>query len=238
VYYNSVIARVSVVQRIGSDHVEEETVGKREQARKEEQEFKKRQDQLYQIITEDEVKSRPSEEAKTAVAYCVMCINEYQDLFDWNESKWFRYQRVTIYAGVIATLVGVVTVPIPDNWAAWKPLFESLSWMRGIPAAVATVAASLLAAFNYREDAVRSELTGTALWNELVKFKACAEPYNVNEERDTSVFMNSVCGLVDADLRNWSAQVKSVSTNDDLTSDGRRGGAPPAGKRPPKGGGK
>jgi hypothetical protein len=89
--------------------------------------------------------------------------------------------------GVIATLAGVVTVP--PAWIDWAPSLHSLYWLRSVPAAIATIAASYLGSFNYREDAVRHEITGNALWNEMARFQSCAAPYNnKTEEEDTSRF--------------------------------------------------
>jgi hypothetical protein len=68
-----------------------------------------------------------------------------------------------------------------------------------------------LGSFNYREDAVRHELTANALWNELAKYQTCAEPYDKKDEvKDTSTFMNNVCRLVDSELKSWSIQVNQA----------------------------
>jgi hypothetical protein len=152
---------------------------------------------------------RSSKEAKTAVAYCRLCISEYETLFESNEESWFKWQWVTICAGVIATLAGVISVPIPSDWGRWADVLNSFYWVRGIPAAVATIAASVLAAFHYREDAVRCEVAANILWSELAKFNARAEPYNKGEKKDISAFLNNVCRLVEADIRSWSAQMKA-----------------------------
>jgi hypothetical protein len=76
---------------------------------------------------------------------------------------------------------------------------------------IVTIAAGFLGSFNYKEDAVRHELTANALWNEFAKYQSRAEPYNGEESDDTSAFMNNVCRIVDSELRNWSALVQESS---------------------------
>jgi hypothetical protein len=145
-----------------------------------------RADELRQIILKPDKRERTSEESKKAIAYCEWCIAEYEAWFEYNEARWIRWQRVTIIGGVVATLAGVIT--IPDIWVTWVPNPQSFSWVRGVPAAIVTIAASFLGSFNYREDAVRHELTANALWNELAKYQTVAEPYDKGELKDTSLF--------------------------------------------------
>ncbi len=150
--------------------------------------------------------NRQSKEAETAITYCEMCIGEYETWYKLNETNWTCWQRVTIIMTAFATLAGVIT--IPDSWIPMSPAdLHALSWLRAVPAAFALIAASFLSSFTYREDAVRHEMTKHSLWNELAKYLAIAEPYHVNEATDTSEFVNTVCRLVDSELRNWRALV-------------------------------
>jgi hypothetical protein len=174
-------------------------------------EKKERAAALTEIILKQGTTERSSEESKKAVAYCELCMTEYDDWFGWNEARWLRWQKVTIIGGVVATLAGVIT--IPTDWLT--PTLQSFSWVRALPAAVATIAASYLGSFNYREDAVRHEITANALWNELAKFQARAAPYNIAEAKDTSAFMLNVCQLVEAELRSWGALVMGGHTEDE-----------------------
>jgi hypothetical protein len=175
----------------------------RDEAAREEQEEKN----LCDIILNHREGGRSSEEAKKAIAYCQLCMDEYEWWFNWNEKKWLRWQKVTIWGGVIATLAGVVTVP--SAWMEWAPSLHSLYWLRSVPAAIATIAAGYLGSFNYREDAVRHEITGNALWNEMARFQSCAAPYNnKTEAEDTNLFTNTICLIVESELRSWGALVR------------------------------
>jgi hypothetical protein len=88
------------------------------------------------------------------------------------------------------------------------PNYHYLSWLRGVPAAIVTVAASFLGSFSYKEDAVRQGVTRNALWNELAKYLGHAAPYNKAEPEDTSVFLNNVALIVDSELNSWSTLVR------------------------------
>ena len=103
--------------------------------------------------------------AKKAIAYCDLCIKEYEGWFEWNETRWIFLQRTIIIGGVVATLAGVIT--IPDSWAESIPWIKSFGWVRGVPAGIVTIAAGFLSSFTYREDAVRHESTATALWSKI-----------------------------------------------------------------------
>src|SRR5229473_1706043 len=87
---------------------------------------------------------RSSEEAKKAIAYCQCCIHTYEDWFEWNEARWLGWQKVVIIGGVIATLAGVIT--IPEKWLWWLSEPQSFGWIRGVPAAIVTIAAGYYAA--------------------------------------------------------------------------------------------
>jgi hypothetical protein len=180
-----------------------------------------REDALRRELLEGGSKNRKSEDAAKAVAYCEMCIAEYEWWFEWNEARWNRWQQVAIISGVIATLAGVITIPY--SWVSWSPALTSslpsLSWLRGVPAAIATIATSYLASFTFREDAVRHEVTANAMWNELAKYQVKAAPYNVTDAVDTSLFMNIICSIVDSELRDWSSLVARLGTKSDKTRD-------------------
>jgi hypothetical protein len=45
------------------------------------------------------------------------------------------------------------------------------------------------------------------LWNELARYLGKAEPYNKTEAEDTSAFINTICRIVDAELRGWRTLV-------------------------------
>jgi len=154
--------------------------------------------------------TRSSLEAQRAILYCESVIGDYEQLYDWNEARWLGWQRVAIVAGVVATLAGVIT--LPASWLTWIPEPGSLSWLRGVPAAIATIATSYLSSFTYREDAVRDEVTSAALWSELTKYLVKAEPYNKNEADDTSTFINVTCRIVEAELHSWRTLVVGDQT--------------------------
>jgi hypothetical protein len=161
--------------------------------------------------------SRQSESAKKAIAYCDLCIKEYEEWFDWNEHRWLFFQKVMIIGGVVATLAGVIT--IPDSWIASIPWVQSFGWVRGVPAGIVTIAAGYLSSFTYREDAVRHESTATALWSELARYQGHAKPYDKNDADDTSVFVNNLCRLVENETHNWSALVMGNKSEIDSRKD-------------------
>src|SRR5262245_29301410 len=97
--------------------------------------------------------SRKSPDAKNAIAYCEYCIRDYEYWFTRNQRKWLLWQKVVIIGGVVATLAGVIT--LPEGWVSG---LESFAWVRGVPAALVTIAAGFLSSFTYRDDAVRNEL--------------------------------------------------------------------------------
>jgi hypothetical protein len=108
-----------------------------------------------------------------------------------------------IVSGVIATLVGVIS--LPPEWLKSAPYLESFGWVRGVPAAIVTIAAGYLSSFTYREDAVRQELAVNALWGELAKFQTGARPYDSKTpEENTSAFVNEVTRIVEMESHGWS----------------------------------
>jgi hypothetical protein len=167
--------------------------------------------------------ARQSESAKKAIEFCELCIDEYEAWADFNEARWSRWQKVVIIGGVVATLAGVIT--LPDAWIL--PFMASFGWLRGVPAAVVTIAAGYLSSFTYREDTVRHEMTAGFLWIELAKFQTHATPYNKTEEQDISAFVNNIGRLVENELLGWRALVQGIK---------RENGAAPEGKDevPPK----
>jgi hypothetical protein len=178
--------------------------------RAEKERIEKEEQALRNALLKHDAKLRATDNARKAVAYCEYCITSYEDWFNWNEGKWQFWQRVVIVGGVVATLAGVVTVP--QSWLPSDTDLSSLAWLRGLPAAIVTVAAAYMSSFTYREDAVRHELTANALWNELAKFQTQAQPYNKADDEDTSLFVNNICRIVDAELRSWSALVSGNRT--------------------------
>jgi len=156
---------------------------------------------------------RDSPLAQEAISFCDKEINEYNEWYELNEKRWMLLQTVAIVAGVIATLAGVISFPIPKDWTT-APLLESLSWVRGIPAAIGTIATGLLGSFSYREDAVRHELTKETLRQEKIRFITRSSPYNKHDDIDTSTFVNKICTIVDSEARAWDKQVLSTSKND------------------------
>jgi hypothetical protein len=183
--------------------------------RKRTQKAEQREKELREFLTNHAENTGQSKEAQIAIAYCQHCICEYEDWFDWNEARWVGWQRVVIIGGgVIATLSGVIT--LPAQWLWWIPDPHSLSWLRGVPAAIVTIAAGYLSSFTYRDDAVRHEVTALALWNELIKYRAGAAPYNKKEDEDTSVFMNTICKIVETESQSWSAQVQGIRSEAEI----------------------
>jgi hypothetical protein len=160
--------------------------------------------------------TRKSDEAKKATAYCNYWISFYEGLFGWNEKRWLWWQRVVIIGGVVATLAGAIT--LPENWISHSQL-ETFGWLRGVPAAIVTIAAGYLSSFTYREDAVRHWLTLNNLWNELAKYQGQAKPYDENEVEDTSLFLNTICNIVEGELRDWRALVINQKTEGQKTKD-------------------
>src|SRR3954467_3857923 len=74
-----------------------------------------------------QAETRTCAEAKKAVAYCELCIADYEDWFEHNEAKWLRWQRVVIVGSVAATLAGVIT--LPDDWLnSWPKWVSSFGW--------------------------------------------------------------------------------------------------------------
>jgi hypothetical protein len=159
-----------------------------------------REDELWKALLQGEARS--SEEARRAITYCKDFVDTYDGLYQDNEVRWIFWQRVMIVGGVVATICGVV--PIPHDWA------DSFGWIRGLPAGLITIAAGFLSSFTYKEDAVRHEVTSTALYNELVKFLCNAKPYDAEKDSDdVSAFLDAVSQLVDSELETWSTQVIS-----------------------------
>jgi hypothetical protein len=182
----------------------------------------KREQELREALLKQVQNGRTSEVEKSAIAYCQYFIVANENWFDWNEAKWLLCQRIVIIGGVIATLAGVIT--LPGNWLASIPELQSFSWLRGVPAAIVTIAASYLSSFTFREDAVRHELTAYALWNELAKYVAHAKPYNntynnTDGTADTSAFLNAVCQIVEAELHGWKSLVIGKTGDESETDD-------------------
>ena len=162
------------------------------------------QEEALEALILEHGKAAQSEEAKKAIAYCRLNISEYRRLWKRDERRWRWCQRFMVVGGIVATLAGVIT--IPSSWHG--EIVDSLGWMRGVPAAIVTVAAAFLSTFAYRENAVRFEVTEIALWNELVRFLTLSAPYNKDEAENTNAFVVKVCGLVDAEVYNWSVVIK------------------------------
>ncbi|WP_160321778.1 DUF4231 domain-containing protein [Bradyrhizobium pachyrhizi] len=202
--------------------------------RSEAAERKERQDQLRKKLLTEFANNRQSNCAQTAIAYCEYCITEYEEWFEFNEGRWLGWQKIAIIFGVAATLVAAITVP-PGLIASY-PIFGYFGWLRAIPAAIATVAATFLGSFMYREDAVRHELTANALWNELVKFQVGAFPYNNKDEAaDTSAFMGAICRLIEVEVNTWGASVRGQREGDVNPPPGAPNGHPHASLKPPAG---
>jgi hypothetical protein len=174
--------------------------------------FKEKSKCFREAYLKDAEAVRSSAEAHSAIAYCAACIDEYDEWFVWNEAKWLRWQRVVIIGGVVATLAGVLT--LPQEWVSFIPHQEALSWIRGVPAAIVTIAAGYLSSFTYREDAVRQEITAQALWNELARYSSRARPYNVNDQADTGEFINKICQIMEAESSGWRALVLNARERD------------------------
>ena len=157
--------------------------------------------------------NRTSDEAKKAIAFCHMRILDYEWWLAYNTKQWVRWQRIAITAGVLATLAGVITIPVPDDWGYWTKFLRSCFWVRSIPAAIATIAASFFGAFNYRDQTVRHAITASTLWNELARFQTRSAPYDKTDEKDTSAFLNTVCGLINAESQGWRKQIKDSQSD-------------------------
>ena len=188
-----------------------------------------RKQELKKQLLEQAKSTRPSQGAQIAIAYCLNSIDEYEDYFDWNELRWVCWQQVVLIGGAVATLSGVIT--IPHSWLWWLSDPHSFAWLRGVPAAIVTIAAGYMSSFTYREDAVRHEVTAETLLIELVKFVGKAEPYNAEKENaDTSAFLNTVCLLIETESRSWSALVSKASEENKATTgkDIKKDQPPPA----------
>jgi|SRR5215471_9729763 len=186
-----------------------------------------REEALEALVLAQGENSRSSDEAKKAIAYCQLCIFEYERWSKQSQTRWELLQGVVVIGGVVATLAGAISIP-----QAW----DSLAWIRSLPAATVTIAAGFLSSFSYRENAVRYELAAVALWNELARYETRAAPYNKDEAEDTSAFLNTVCRLVEAELHNWSVLVREGRVDENgpkapLRS--RSGGARASQRTPP-----
>jgi hypothetical protein len=141
-----------------------------------------------------------SQEAKEAIAYWQLCRGDYERLSKQSERCWKLLQGTVIIFGVVATFAGAVSIPQAWDW---------LGWIRGVPAAIVTIAAGILSSFSCRENATRYEVIATDLWNELARFKTGAAPYQKHDEAENAgAFVDNVCRLVGAEVREWSVLAK------------------------------
>jgi hypothetical protein len=155
----------------------------------------RQREEALEAVLLAEGKTDSSEKAKKAIAYWQLCRSDYERLSKQNETRWLLFQGAVVFFSVVATIFGVI---IPD----------SLAWIRSIPAAIVTIAAGFLSSFAYRENAIRYEVVATDLWNQLAQFRTGAAPYDKDEDKNTSAFVNAVCRLVGDEVRKWSVLVK------------------------------
>lgn len=146
--------------------------------------------------------ARSSEQAKKAIAYCQLCIAEYERWSKQSQRRWVLWQGIVVFGSVLVTLLaGVISIS-----QAW----DSIAWIiRSVLAASVAIAAGLLSSFTFRENAIRYEVAATDLWNELARFLTSAAPYNTGEVEDTSAFLNKVCLLVGAEVRHWGVLARA-----------------------------
>jgi hypothetical protein len=159
--------------------------------------------------------NRAGSPEEIAIEYCEGEIEYYHGVFAYNHRWWKRLQSATIVFGGIGALTGAATFPKP-HWLDGIPL----GWLKGVPAAVATMAAGLLGSFNYQTDAVRHGSTADSLQGELVKFRARAKPYE-NRQNATSLFLDRVREIIQAEQGEWRMQ----TTKKQSSASGSPGGA-------------
>jgi hypothetical protein len=139
---------------------------------------------------------------EAALRYCQSEIDSYGNVSNKNLVRWRRNQIITIIFGAIATITaGVDLGP-----------YSHLGWLRGIPAAISTMAASFLTGFNYRSDALRQGGTVDALRGELARYRSGATPYT--GQNKVSVFMANVREIIETEQRNRRMQYTSEKPED------------------------
>jgi len=147
-----------------------------------------------------------------AIAYCLEEIQFYEDEGRSNNRRWVIWQYVVISFGSLATLVAAVP-NIPDKF----------SMLRGLPAAIATIAAAVLGVYNYKAETIRKGATHDALRGELIRFVSSAEPYGKEEKANIALFVSRIRSIIQGELQAW----RSVFTD----STGASSESPVAGAR-------
>jgi hypothetical protein len=137
----------------------------------------------------------------TAIKYCRAEIAYYSNIYETNLRRWRRWQIVTISFGGIATISGAASGLIGNDWR----------WAVGIPAAISTIAASILAAFNYQSDALRQATTADSLQGELCKYLCGTTPYTGSDKRN--IFVNNIRDIVAAEQRKRRSQYEKPQAN-------------------------
>jgi len=143
--------------------------------------------------------------APAAVRYCEEQIEYFRHVSRVNEKRWHRCQFWIIAFAAIATLAALIDWPatLVPKWAEGT----NFEWLRGVPAAITTVFAGLMAAFNYRGEYVRQAETRDALSGELLKYRTVAEPYDTGTEAERGARLaGNLREIMGTEIRAWRSQ--------------------------------
>ena len=104
-----------------------------------------------------------------AIRYCISEILFYEDAGVANRRRWKFWQYSAIALGSLATIIGTM----PDSAFEFvravsgaDAISAYAGWVRGVPAALATVATTILGVHNFKSEHVRYGLTHDALQGE------------------------------------------------------------------------
>ena len=139
-----------------------------------------------------------------AIEYCISEIIFYEDAGVGNRRRWKIWQYIVIIFGSLATLAATVNT-IPSQFGAPAWINEWLGLFRAVPAAIATIAASIMSVYNYKAEHVRQGATHDALNGELVKFRSRAQPYDKCANKNVSLFVSNIRRIVQNELQIWQS---------------------------------
>jgi len=128
-----------------------------------------------------------------------IAIDDCQGLVEWYERNK-RTPRILFYLSQVSTIVLGALTPVLILWS------EVPKPVQALPAALASVAASLNAVFRWRENWAVRAYTSEALKRELVKFKSRAtEEYyaSLDDQKALSNFVNRIEQLSMNEVSEW-----------------------------------
>ncbi len=158
-----------------------------------------------------------------AIKYCISEILFYEDAGVANRRRWKFWQYSAIALGSLATIIGTM----PDSAFEFvravsgaDAISAYAGWVRGVPAALATVATTILGVYNFKSEHVRYGLTHDALQGELALFLCRATPYDRDDDPGStrlSKFMQNIRTIIRGELALWrSATTKEEETKQNL----------------------